>query len=344
MEIKKGYFNLSRSNRPVGGTLTNDSGSFYSRGKLLVTGEYAILQGAGGLALPVSRGQDLKWVDPGGSHSLEWTTSVNGRKIFNAVFKGSNYFPVTSGDRKMAVFLRKILVRAAKMAVTGPIFGRINSELDFDIKWGLGSSSSLISNIAYLFDLNPFTLHSEVSTGSAYDIACSRSDTPILYRLSHHSESSYGRPVSGHTDFYMPVYREVEFHPPFREKLYFAWTGKKQDSARSVKKFLSRLRYDSVALDEISRITSEIIKSSSIQEFNRLLTDHDRIISGLIDQTPVNDSVFDDIPGYVKSLGAWGGDFIMITWEGEFAELLQRLKPKGIDIVFPYDRLIYHSH
>jgi mevalonate kinase len=344
MEIKRGSFNLSRSKRPVGGTITRDSGSFFSRGKLLITGEYAIMHGASGLALPVTLGQDLNWVGMGGSDSLEWTTRVNGRKLFNAVFKGSNYFPVTSGDRKMAVFLRKILLRAAKMAVNGPMYGRITSELDFDMKWGLGSSSSLISNIAYLFDLNPFTLHSEVSTGSGYDIACSRSDTPILYRLSHHFESSYGKPVSGNTDFYMPVYRNLEFHPPFRKNLYFAWTGKKQDSAGSVKKFLSRYRPDFPALEEISRITSEIIITDNLQEFNRLLAGHDRIISGLLDQTPVNDSMFKEIPGYVKSLGAWGGDFIMISWEGEYAELLQMLKPKGVDIVFPYERLIYHPH
>jgi mevalonate kinase len=344
MEININSMFLSRAKRSVGGNSYDDSGHFYSRGKFLITGEYAILHGAGGLALPVSRGQDLKWKDPGESQSLDWTTRVKGRKVFSAAFRGENYFPVVSGDRKMAVFLRKVLVRAAKMSVNGPVFGKVISNLDFDMEWGLGSSSSLISNIAYLFDVNPFALHFAVSRGSGYDIACARSDSPILYRLDYQSENYPGIPFSGKKDFRVPVYREVEFRPPFRGNLYFAWTGKKQDSAGSVERFLSSNRPGAADLEDISQITADIVKTDSIGDFNRLLAEHDRILSRLLDQEPISDAMFRDFPGYVKSLGAWGGDFIMISWEGGYTELQHRLKNKGIEVVFPYDRLIYFPH
>ena len=336
---------LTGVKRDVGGWCDYGSGQFYSRGKLLLTGEYAVLCGARALALPVSRGQVLKWKNTGDGTVLEWTTKVKGKKSFNAVFEGANYLLASTSDIRMAVFLRKILLKAKKFSSDGPVYGKVYSVVDFDLQWGLGSSSSLISNIAYLFDVNPFFLHFAVSNGSGYDIACARSDSPVLYRLTYQTNRYFTKERPGRSvSFEVPVYREVDFNPPFRDNLFFAWTGKKKDSAKSVDNFLARNNVNISSVDEISKITEEVINVHDIGDFNRLLKEHDRIISRVTDQQPVSKSMFSDFPGYVKSMGAWGGDFVMISWGGEPSELLDLLKPKGINVVFPYGKLINLSH
>lgn len=337
--------------KKVGGKRDEASGSFWSRGKLLITGEYAVLYGAGGLALPLKKGQKLVWKEGNkgsgkgkdSEKTLEWVTRMNGKKWFSAVFRGSDYFPVTASDWAKADFLRYIIFSASELSDGRPLFGRVESLVDFDMEWGLGSSSSLISNIAFMFDVNPFALHFTVSKGSGYDVACARSDLPVIYRLSYQSENyPRGNSTSAHEGIFpVPVYRTVDFNPPFRDKLFFAYTGRKQDSAVSVNKFLSGTGLDANDIADITGISEEIINAGDIGEFNRLLKEHDRILSGVLDEMPVYESMFSGFPGYVKSLGAWGGDFIMVSWDGDVKELLDLLKQKGIDVVFPYDKLIY---
>jgi mevalonate kinase len=318
---------------------------YYSRGKLLITGEYAILSGSTGLAVPLRKGQWLEWTGKEEAHTLEWVTMVKGRSWFTAVFTGSGYTTLTASDHKKSRLISNLLVRASVLSAKGQLYGRIETRMDFDPAWGLGSSSSLISNIAWLFDIDPFILHFAVSKGSGYDIACARSDTPLLYRLDLVPGHSVNRGrFSGSFPHPVPVFEPVDFSPVFRDRLFFAWTGNKQDSARQVNKFLSADPADNKYIDDVSRITTGITRAENLQDFNLLLHEHDRIISLLLDEKPVIDTLFKGFPGYVKSLGAWGGDFVMISWNDSPDELMRLLKQKGIGIVFPYSELIYFSN
>ncbi len=320
------------------------TGSYFSRGKLLITGEYLLLHGARALALPVQMGQRLEFRKNGGQ-LLSWTTMVGGERWFEAVFSGSGYRIKTASDMGKARFLRQILVNASSLSANPPAFGTVESTVGFDMGWGLGSSSSLISNVAYMFDVDPFDLHFSVSRGSGYDIACARSDTPLIYHLEFHNgtnllrEKNAGYPGS----FPVPVYKPVVFNPPFGENLFFAYTGKKQDSAKSVAQYLSARQPGDRNLKRVSQISQEIINIADIDEFNELLKEHDSILSRLLGEIPVNDSIFKGLPGYVKSLGAWGGDFVMITWQDEAGKLFSLLKQKGMNTVFPYDKIIYNA-
>jgi mevalonate kinase len=318
------------------------SGSFHSRGKLLLTGEYLILKGAEGLALPLKFGQKLKWRGWNKGPTLEWTTRVQGKRWFNAVFRGPDYSVVSTSDRGRARFLGEILLKASGLSAHGPVSGRVESSVDFDVRWGLGSSSSLISNIAYLFDVNPFELHFSVSGGSGYDIACARADSPLMYKLRYQSEKYHAYSVDSYNAgiFSTPVYRHVNFNPPFKNSLFFAWTGRKQDSAESVDDFLSAIRSRDTELINISRISQEVLNATTIEEFRYLMKEHDIIIGGVLGKKPVSETGFSGFPGYVKSLGAWGGDFVMIIWEDSVEELRHLLQQKGIDTVFSYDNLI----
>lgn len=331
-----------------------DSVSFYSRGKFLVTGEYLILKGAEGLALPLQFGQKMDYCyygnvknnDNGKYNTLEWLTRVSGRNLFNALFRIPGYDVVSASDNARALFIGNILASAAALSELDPISGKVESSVEFNLQWGLGSSSSLISNIAYMFDVNPFVLHFSVSRGSGYDIACARSDSPIMYRLKN--KVAYPIPENGQNSesniFNVPVYRSVDFKPVFRDKLFFAWTGKKQDSALSVDRFLSNININDLKLHAISQISSGLLDAADIDDFKYLLREHDLILSGLLGETPVSEGMFKNFPGFVKSLGAWGGDFVMIGWKGDVKELINMLKKKGINVVFPYNKIIHSAN
>src|SRR5680860_249695 len=76
--------------------------SFYSNGKLLLTGEYAVLDGALSLAVPTRYGQSLS-VEEIGSSQLQWKSWDKNRKIwFEGTFdvsppehtlKAQSFFP-----------------------------------------------------------------------------------------------------------------------------------------------------------------------------------------------------------------------------------------------------------
>ncbi len=73
----------------------------------------------------------------------------------------------------------------------------VETKLEFPLNWGLGSSSTLIYNIAQWAYVSPFELSSKTFGGSGYDIACAQSMGPIIY-----SSTTKG-----------PVWKSVTFSP-----------------------------------------------------------------------------------------------------------------------------------
>ena len=69
----------------------------------------------------------------------------------------------------------------------------VTSELTFDKDWGLGSSSTLISNLSQLARIDPYELNNRVFNGSGYDIACAKSESPLLYRLIKNERDISGK-------------------------------------------------------------------------------------------------------------------------------------------------------
>ena len=64
---------------------------------------------------------------------------------------------------------------------------------------------------------------------------------------------------------------------------------------------------------------------------------HEQIISKLISKTTIKKELFNDFNGEIKSLGAWGGDFIMASSEDN---PLNYFKNKGYDTVFKFSDLL----
>ena len=63
-------------------------------------------------------------------------------------------------------------------------------------------------------------------------------------------------------------------------------------------------------------------------------------MSGILETPNLKQAIFLDFPGAVKSLGAWGGDFVLMTWRRDLSELKQYLNRKSLDVVFRFDKIV----
>jgi hypothetical protein len=79
------------------------------------------------------------------------------------------------------------------------------------------------------------------------------------------------------------------------------------------------------------------VKTQKKSEFQNLMLTHESIISKLIGMPPVQQTMFSDYEGVVKSLGAWGGDFVLAC--GPKTSKAYFLA-KGYTVCIPYFELI----
>ena len=299
---------------------------YRSNGKLMLTGEYLVLHGAWSLAVPTILGQSLavKEIDRDGT--LLWKTRVIAKPWMDCEIDPDSWqiFHLDEPDKA------KNLVRVLKAASdirgeTEWLKGKeVVSEVEFDIEWGLGSSSSLISNIAWWAGIDPFRLSGMVSGGSGYDIACARSDQPLLYRR-------------GDVE---PRYKPIDFLPPFHKQLAFVYLGRKQDSASSVRNYQNKALVMEKDIADISAITEKLCRTTQLDEFEELIREHEHILSHILGLLPVKKVLFQDYHGAVKSLGAWGGDFVMITMHQKWSGVKAYFSAKGMETVLPYHNMV----
>lgn len=302
--------------------------TFYSHGKLMITGEYLALAGSLVLAVPVRFGQRMLVVKlPQGEPWLSWTALEQGQQWYHDIFRESGFEPENAGD-PVSTNLQKLLLRAKELNPAFPERGfsyKITTDTNFPLKWGLGSSSTLISNFAWWAGVDPFELLFSTSSGSGYDIACARHNTPLIYRYN-------GR---GHA----PSVCEVAFDPPFRQNLWFVYTGKKQSSAKSIEG-IDPTKFDNHTLERISELSMKLVKEENLDHFIRMMTAHETVISRAIDQLPLQAVRFTGFPGAIKSLGAWGGDFCLAA-SAESEEVVKAyFNKKGCDTIFGFSEMV----
>lgn len=297
--------------------------SFYSNGKLLLTGEYAVLDGALSLALPTKYGQ-LMTVNEIEKPQLIWKSfDEKGTIWFEAIFS-LDLEEITLGMPPPAQTLAKILKEAKKMN-SGFLARKtgfsVMTQLDFPRNWGLGTSSTLINNIAQWAKVDAFELLNRSFGGSGYDIACAQNNRPILYRLKDG----------------FPLIQTSGFDPSFKNKLYFIHLNEKQDSREEIARY-SKQDIDKTRLvEKVSAITNSMVDCENLKEFETLLTEHETLLANALKLSTVKESHFADFQGAIKSLGAWGGDFVLATGNEETPDYF---KKKGYKTVIPFVEMI----
>ena len=317
---------------------------FQAHGKFLLTGEYLVLKGALALALPLKLGQTLS-VETCHGASLQWNAYKPDGPWFSVTLNPENLDIIDCDNQPKAEKLSQIL-KAVKQLNPAAFKDGLHFEtrLDFDPNWGLGSSSTLIANLARWANVNPYELLKLTFGGSGYDIACATAEGPIYYQLSTAEPAlrqAQGPKVVEPVKTPTPLIEPIDYNPPFAGHLFFIYQGQKQSSSKEIKAFLEKtnpidLQKDIEAVSEISRV---VPKCESLDEFAMLMQCHERIIARCIGQEPVQKR-FPDFEGVLKSLGAWGGDFILTATELSESQVKEYFKGKGMDVVFGYKEMV----
>lgn len=298
--------------------------TYYSNGKLLISGEYAVLDGAVALAVPTRFGQSLV-VEAIDYPKLIWKSfDEQGTIWYEEEFSIDNLFSEFS--KKTNDTSLKLIQIFKSIKQLNPSFlnsnsgYKISTHLDFKKDWGLGTSSTLINNIAQWTHVDAYKLLEMTFGGSGYDIACAQHNKPISYQL-HNGK---------------PYVSEVNFNPSFKEYLYFVYLNKKQNSREGIKKYRLNQPHELV-LNNLSKISHKLMVCKTLSEFETLITLHEDFISEIINQQPVKKELFHDFDGSIKSLGAWGGDFIMVASQKNPETYFRN---KGFNTIIPYKDMV----
>lgn len=298
---------------------------YYSNGKLLITGEYTVLDGATAFALPTRMGQDLIVTSIPTPH-ITWKSFDADHSIwFEGIFTIEDVVQSRQfNDDTVKNTLIDILHAAHKMnpmVLSNSGGYAITTHLTFPRQWGLGTSSTVINNIASWFSIDPFTLLKNSFGGSGYDIACAMTNGPLCYRLN-----------SGH-----PEIEKVIFDPPFKNDIYFIYLNKKQNTKTAVQAYRQNNGSSVTNTEAITALTAQLLQATSITAFAAVLEQHELLLSSLLGIPTIQSEHFADFNGTIKSLGAWGGDFIMAITT---ADPTAYFKAKGYPTLLSFEEMI----
>ncbi|NHM04911.1 GYDIA family GHMP kinase [Flavobacterium celericrescens] len=299
--------------------------TFYSNGKLLLTGEYVVLDGAKALAVPTRFGQNLV-VKKGSNQLIKWVSFDADETIWfqdTITFEEIKNKSLNETNDKIKNTLIEILYQAFMQQ---PDFlttegYEIETHLTFPRIWGLGTSSTLINNIGQWLQIDAFELLSKSFGGSGYDVACAQTNLPIIYQLENE----------------IPHFKAIHFNPQFKENIHFVYLNQKQSSKSAISNYLTQRHKTGKIISKINTITYQAIDCKEGKEFAKLMEQHEIIMSDVLETKTVQEKLFPDFKGVVKSLGAWGGDFVMVlSKENPKDYFLQ----KGYTTVLSYEEMV----
>lgn len=294
-----------------------------------MTSEYGVLDGALALAIPTKYGQSMA-VKQTRKSDLYWKSyDKDGEEWFSAQISLYDFSAVKTTDDKKAAYLKKLLKGAVRL--NSEFLSKWNgfdvkTNLEFDKEWGLGSSSSLTYMVAQWADVNPLLLNFKCFDGSGYDVACAGADLPITYQIADDTVN----------------YTEVDFIPSYKDKLYFVYLNKKQSSKEAIEHYSKKVKQRKTFVKKQTKITENILACSSLSKFIELIQEHEAVVSEHVGlETVTKQMGFGDFDGGIKSLGAWGGDFILAASSMGEEGVKAYFANKGFATVIPYEEMIF---
>jgi mevalonate kinase len=300
--------------------------TFYSNGKLLITGEYLVLDGAKAFALPTKFGQNLN-IEEGNEQQIHWTSYDSDGSIwfeetipFASIINKERFDDLYTIKNTLIEILHEGYLFNSNF-ITEANGYVVTTELTFPKKWGLGTSSTLINNIAQWLQIDAYELLKKSFGGSGYDIACAQNNSGIIYQLVNEK----------------PLIETVNFQPVFTDKIFFIYLNKKQNSKNAITSYFGKHNYIEKSIPIIDSITKKILEAAEPREFALALQQHEIELSNVLELPTVKELLFSDFKGTLKSLGAWGGDFVMSISKENPTEYF---KQKGFDTIIPYKDMI----
>ncbi|MFT5254929.1 MAG: mevalonate kinase [Candidatus Paceibacteria bacterium] len=295
--------------------------TYYSNGKLLITGEYVVLDGATALAIPTKYGQSL-CIKKSTTSGIHWISKDHTRATwFEAQIETET---LTASNRSNISDTLCTILQTARNH--NPSFLKkckgltVVTALDFPRDWGLGTSSTLINNIAQWAQIDAFTLLKESFGGSGYDIAAAQHNTPIFYTVKREE----------------PEVLPCTLSWSFTDHLFFVHLNQKKDSKKGIEAY-KNIKKDARLVETISDLSKKTLVCYTLQDFERILNAHEQKISKLLAQPTIKQMLFKDYPNTIKSLGAWGGDFVLATGNNSDMDYF---KNKGYNTIIPFQEMI----
>jgi mevalonate kinase len=297
--------------------------TYYANGKLLLSGEYLVLQGAKALALPLNKGQQLTVQEGLHSAYLHWKALYNEKVWFECVLDPLGFKVISATDQDKATTLSRVFNTIKQLS---PSFQPMSdtqfiTRLDADPQWGFGSSSTLISVLSQWAGVNALQLNELIFNGSGFDIACAQAQGPILYQKDQ------------------PI-QPVRLDYPFTDKLYLVYSGAKKSTLPEVRSFLENNKVSNNLIEQMSALSEGFAQCQDQLTFHQLIRQHEAVVGKLIRQKPIKESLFNDFQGEVKSLGAWGGDYYLFSSLSSHTNTKKYFENKGLNIIFRWSELI----
>lgn len=295
----------------------------FSPGKLMLTSEYFALDGALVLAVPTKPGQEFFFEENADHKSMVfWEALHQGKTWLKAVMDYKNWGIRETNIPSAAEFVLNTLKNVQQLSSTrfsGDSSYHIKTNLQFPSDYGLGSSSTLMNNLAEWSAIDPFQLNTLSLGGSGYDIAVAKEKSAVLYQSVPEIK-----------------YDKVVFDPAFKDDLIFIHLNQKQDSREAIRLYRSKIKSPEL-VNEFSDLTKKILLCRELENFSSLMLIHEQKISDFLEIPTAKQRFFSDCPVFVKSLGAWGGDFIM---SAKFDGFQDYFWGKGFSSVFNWNDLI----
>lgn len=294
--------------------------SYYSHGKLLISSEYAVLDGAKALAIPTKFGQSLE-VKPIDSPEIRWKSfDHNGKLWFETTLQLPTFKTPTANNTEKRLSACFYAISKLNPGVFKTHTGfEMHSCLEFPQNWGLGSSSTLINNLAQWAKVDAYKLLATTFGGSGYDIACAQHPYPITFQKTLKS----------------PKIEKAVFNPSFKDQLFFVHQNQKRNSRKAIAAYEALKKGEKLDFSELNAITNALSQTSTLEAFESLIIQHETLISELIQHPPLKTTHFADYNGAIKSLGAWGGDFFLATGTEQ-----QYFKDKGYNTIIPFKLMV----
>ena len=298
---------------------------FKSNGKLLITSEYLVMKGAMALAIPAKLDQELNVISTN-SDFVNWKSFNKDNQIWyeEKFFLDKGTLIYHGKKNKMSDLIVRLFDYIHKFNKPEKSIGNeFIWKINFNINWGLGSSSTLINNLSKWAKVNPYKLLFSVFNGSGYDIACCDKSNPIIFQKK---------------DDYLSV-SDTTFNPNFLNNLFLIFLNKKQDTQKSVQNFLETDQSLIEGIIQINEIVHEIENVKDITTFESLIERHEKIIANILQMPTIQNEKFPDYNnGVIKSLGSWGGDFVLATGDEKSVDYF---KEKGFNTIRKISDLLY---
>ena len=298
---------------------------FKSNGKLLITSEYLVMKGAMALAIPAKLDQELNLISTN-SDFVIWKSFNKDNQIWyeEKFFLDKGTLIYHGKKNKMSDLIVRLFDYIHKFNNPEKSIGNeFIWKINFNINWGLGSSSTLINNLSKWAKVNPYKLLFSVFNGSGYDIACCDKSNPIIFQKK---------------DDYLSV-SDTTFNPNFLNNLFLIFLNKKQDTQKSVQNFLETDQSLSEGINQINEIVHEIENVKDITTFESLIERHEKIIANILQMPTIQNEKFPDYNnGVIKSLGSWGGDFVLATGDEKSVDYFEE---KGFNTIRKISDLLY---